>query len=430
MDEDVFDCIVVGGGMAGCTAAYELAKAGKEVLLIERGSFCGSKNMTGGRVYTHALAKVWPDVEQMAPFERKVTHERISMLSIDSNMTVDFTSSQLAQVGKDSYTVLRSTFDQWMADQAEAAGAQIICGIRVDDLILRDGAVCGVVAGGDELEAKVTILADGVNSLLAQKLGYLKKPTPSQVAVGCKEVIELPAKTIEDRFQCVPGEGAAWLFAGDATHGRIGGGFLYTNRDSISLGVVATMSDLVRGNVPVYQMMEDLKNHPAVAPVIAGGKTVEYSGHVVPEGGLAMVPKLSGPGVLVTGDAAMLCINLGYMVRGMDFAVSSGQAAAESVCEALDAHDVSEAGLAGYKKRLEDSFVMQDLQTFQRFPSFMESTTRMFKEYPQMVRDVMLDMFVVDGSPTQHLKPQLKAEIKKIGMHQMLKDVKGGLKAL
>ena len=430
MDDDIFDVIVVGGGMAGCAAAYELAKAGKEVLLIERGNFCGSKNMTGGRVYTHALAKVWPDVEQLAPFERKVTHERISMLSADSNFTADFTSAQLAQEGRDSYTVLRSTFDAWMADQAEAAGAQIICGIRVDDLIVRDGAVCGVMAGGDELEARVTILADGVNSLLAQKLGYLKTPSPSQVAVGCKEVIELPAKVIEDRFQCAPGEGAAWLFCGDATHGRIGGGFLYTNRDSISLGVVATMSDLVRGEVPVYQMMEDLKNNPAVAPVVAGGKTVEYSGHVVPEGGYAMVPKLSGPGVLVTGDAAMLCINLGYMVRGMDFAVASGQAAAQAATEAIDAGDLSEAGLAGYRRRLEDSFVLKDLQTFQRFPAFMESCTRMFNEYPAMVRNVMLDMFTVDGSPVKPLKPQLKAEVKKVGVRQAMKDVKGGLKAL
>jgi electron transfer flavoprotein-quinone oxidoreductase len=317
-----------------------------------------------------------------------------------------------------------------MADQAEAAGAQIICGIRVDDLIVREGTVCGVVAGGDQLEARVTILADGVNSLLAQKLGYLKAPLPSQVAVGCKEVIELPAKVIEDRFQCAPGEGAAWLFCGDATHGRVGGGFLYTNRDSISLGVVATMSDLVAGDVPVYQMMEDLKNHPAVAPVIAGGKTLEYSGHVVPEGGLALVPKLAGPGVLVCGDAAMLCINLGYMVRGMDFAVASGQAAAQAACEAIDAGDLSQQGLAGYRARLENSFVLKDLQTFSKFPAFMEGCTRMFNEYPQMMRNVMLDMFTVDGTPMKPLKPQLKEQVKRVGTRRMIKDVKGGLKAV
>lgn len=416
--------------MAGCTAAYELAKAGREVLLIERGNFCGSKNMTGGRVYTHALAKVWPDIEQTAPFERKVSHERISMMTADSNFTVDFTSTELVEAGRDSYTVLRSTFDQWMAEQAESAGAQVIAGIRVDDLIVRDGRVCGVVAGGDELESDLVILADGVNSILATRLGLLAKPAPSQMAVGCKEVIELPAKTIEDRFQCAPGEGAAWLFCGDATKGHIGGGFLYTNQESISLGVVATLSDLITGEVPVYQMMDELKAHPAVAPVIEGGRTVEYSGHLVPEGGYRMVPKLAADGVMVAGDAAMLCINLGYMVRGMDFAVASGQMAAQTAVEALEASDTSEAGLAGYRRRLEDSFILKDLQTFQRFPAFMENCTRMFDAYPRMVRDVMLDMFVVDGTPTRPLKPQLMAEAKQVGKMNLFRDVKGGLKAL
>jgi electron transfer flavoprotein-quinone oxidoreductase len=430
MDDDIFDAIIVGGGMAGCTAAYELAKAGKEVLLIERGVFCGAKNMTGGRVYIHSLKKVWPHVEDQAPFERRVSHERISMLTSDSAVALDFTSAQLVNAGRDSYTVLRSTFDRWMAEQAEAAGAQIVCGVRVDDLIVRDGVVWGVVAGEDELEARVTVLADGVNSLLAQKLGYLKRPAPSQVAVGCKEVIELPAKVIEDRFQCAPGEGASCLFVGDATHGRVGGGFLYTNKDSVSLGVVATLSDLVEGPVPVYQMMEDLKNHPAIAPIIAGGKIVEYSGHVVPEGGLAMVPKLCGPGVLVTGDAAMLCINLGYMVRGMDFAVASGQAAGQAAADAIEAGDLSETGLAGYRRRLEDSFVLKDMEAFQKFPAFMEGCTRLFAEYPQALCNMMLGMFVVNGEPVRPLKSAVKEEVGKIGARRIFKDVRGGLNAL
>jgi len=430
MDEDAFDVLVVGGGVAGCAAAYELAKAGKSVLLIERGTFCGSKNMTGGRVYIHAFEKIWPDIEEAAPLERKVTHERVSMLSRDSAVAIDFTSTQLARSGADSYTVLRSSFDQWMAEQAEAAGAQVVCGIRVDDLIVREGRVCGVIAGDDELEARVTILADGVNSLLAEKLGYIQKPAPHQVAVGCKEIIELPSGTIEDRFQCASGEGAACLFVGDATHGRVGGGFLYTNRDSISLGVVATLSHLADGSTSVAQMMEDMKRHPVIAPLVAGGEMVEYSGHVVPEGGYGLLPKLSGDGVLVVGDAAMLCINLGYMVRGMDFAAASGEMAALTAIEAIDAGDVSEEGLAGYRRRLEDSFVLKDLETFRYFPSFMENCTRLFDGYPDMVRDIMLGMFTVDGTPTEHVKPLLKSCVSEIGMWQVFKDVRGGLKAL
>lgn len=143
-----------------------------------------------------------------------------------------------------------------------------------------------------------------------------------------------------------------------------------------------------------------------------------------------MVPRLSGPGVLVCGDAAMLCMNLGYMVRGMDFATASGQIAAKVACEALDAADLSDEGLGAYRKRLEETFVLGDMETFQRFPRFMESTHRMFDTYPALARDVMLDMFKVDGDPMGHLKPKLKREVGKVGMRALLHDVRGGMKAL
>jgi electron transfer flavoprotein-quinone oxidoreductase len=151
---------------------------------------------------------------------------------------------------------------------------------------------------------------------------------------------------------------------------------------------------------------------------------------MVPEGGYTMIPEVVGDGVLVAGDAAMLVINLGYMVRGMDFAVASGQMAAQAAIEALDKGDTSKAGLASYKTRLENSFVFQDLKQFARFPHFMESTTRMFKGYPEMIGNIMDSMFVVDGSPVQPLKKKIMPELKKIGYGNLLKDALGGMKAL
>ena len=82
-----FEAIVVGAGCAGSVAAYELARSGKSVLLIERGNYAGAKNMTGGRIYSHSLAKVFPDFEQEAPLERKITHEKISLLAPDACFT-------------------------------------------------------------------------------------------------------------------------------------------------------------------------------------------------------------------------------------------------------------------------------------------------------------------------------------------------------
>lgn len=425
-----FDAIVVGAGCAGSIAAYTLAKAGKSVLLVERGNFAGAKNMTGGRIYAHSLKKVFPNFETEAPVERRITRERISLLDVHANFTIDFSSESMAQEGKDSYSVLFGPFDQWLAEQAEEAGAEIICGIPVEDLIMDGSKVKGVVAGEDELTADVVILADGVNSLLTPKAVGAPTPKPSEMAVGVKELIALPPNVIEDRLLCAPGEGAAWLFAGDSTKGHIGGGFMYTNRDSISLGLVATLSDLVTADTTIYQMMEDFKKHPDVSALIKGGKLLEYSGHMVSEGGYHMIPKLVGDGCLVAGDAGMLCMNLGYCVRGMDFAVASGQMAAQAAIGALDDGDVSEQSLHRYMDLLENSFVLRDMRQYQRFPHFMESTKRIFNGYPGMVRDIFDAMFVVDGSPQPPLKKKFMEPAKQLGLMNILKDVKGGMKAL
>ena len=179
MAETDFDAIVVGSGCAGAVAAYELAKAGKSTLVVERGNFAGAKNMTGGRIYSHSLKKVFPDFESEAPLERKITHERIALMDPASQTAVDFTSPELAEEGKDSYSVLRAPFDQWLASKAEDAGAEYICGIAVEEL-LKDGSgrVVGVRAGEDEITAEATIVAEGVNSLLCERSLGNPRPRP------------------------------------------------------------------------------------------------------------------------------------------------------------------------------------------------------------------------------------------------------------
>lgn len=428
-----FDAIVVGAGLAGSVAAYELAKAGKEVLMVERGNFAGAKNMTGGRLYAHSLKKVFPDFEKEAPLERKICHERISLMTGDSNFTIDFSSDAMEDESQASYSVLRGPFDQWLASKAEDAGAEAIYGIPVESLIRDEsGKVCGIKAGEDEITAEVVILCDGVNSLLAQEAVVYSKPPASQIAVGVKEVFELDEQTIDDRLLCNPGEGAAWLFAGDATHGVFGGGFMYTNRTSISLGVVAGIEACAStaNATPVYQMLEDLKKHPAVAPLIKGAKVVEHSGHMVPEGGINIMPPLIGDGVMLAGDSAMMCINLGYMVRGMDYAIAAGQMAGQQAVKALEAGDTSKAGLQGYVDALEQSFVLKDLRQYKDEPAFMENFDRMFNSYPVMVRDIMNSMFVVDGSPVTPMKQNVMPIVKRMGIMNILKDVRGAMKAL
>lgn len=426
-----FDAVVVGAGCAGSVAAYELARAGKSVLMIERGASAGAKNMTGGRIYTHSLAKVFPDFASEAPLERKITTERISFVTGDEATTVMFTSPRLGGESCSSYSVLRGPFDEWLASKAEEAGAECVYEITVED-VLKDesGRVVGVSAGGDEITAEVVILADGANSLLMEKAGMGTRPKPHQMAVSAKEVIGLSEQVVSDRFGASAGEGTAWLFAGDVTRGHAGGGFLYTNKDSVSLGIVATLSDLCTSSVPVYQMLEDFKKHPVVAPLIEGGKLLEYSGHLIPEGGYNMVPQLVADGCLAVGDAAMLCINLGYQVRGMDYAVESGALAARAALEALEAGDVSKAKLGAYKQLLEGGFVLKDLQAYRDFPAFMEGTHRMYGEYPEMLATMMRNMFTVDGAPVQPVRKKLMEPVRKVGIRNIIKDARKGVKAL
>lgn len=424
MSEDRFDAIIVGGGLAGSTAAYVLAKAGLEVLVIERGDTCGCKNMTGGRLYGHSLEKIIPDFASRAPVERKITKERISFLSSAGNTTVEYGSPALGAPGAASYSVLRSKFDRWLASEAEEQGAMYVCGILVDDMIVRDGKVCGIVAGEEEMEADVVILADGVNSLLSQKLGLKKELDPMEVAVGAKEVITLGEERIRDRFGLEGSDGAAWMFVGDPTAGNIGGGFLYTNKDSVSLGIVTTVGDIDYSGVSVVDMVDRFKEHPVIRPLIAGGQTVEYSAHLVPEGGFHMIPQLYGEGVLVAGDAAGFVINLGYMVRGMDLAIESGLQAANAVLYAKRKGDYSKSTLSVYKTALEGTFVMKDLRQYKNAPKFMENR-RMFTKYPLLLEEILKAMFLVDGTPSPGLVKKLlpilsEADLAALGKDGML----------
>lgn len=429
--EPDFDAIVVGGGIAGCIAALELARAEKSVLVVERGNYSGAKNMTGGRIYSHSLHKVFPDNFDEIPFERKVTRERISLMAPESNFTIEYTSPELYKDGQESYTVLRAPFDQWLAEQAEDAGAEFINGIAVEELIKNDaGKIIGIKAGDDEITASVVLLCDGVNSLLTRQAVGFQRPKATDMAVGIKDVFELPEDEITSRFNCNPGEGVAWLFAGDVTHGLFGGGIIYVNRESLSVGIVAGI-DAIANNAkrPIYQMLQDFEDRDDIKPLLAGATRAEHSGHMVPEGGLNMMPELTTDGCLIVGDAAMMCINFGYTVRGMDYAVEAGRIAGQQAAKAIDAGDTSKAGLAGYVNELENSFVMKDLRGFQNEPQFMEHFDHMFKGYPEMVGNIMDKMFTVNG-PAGHVKPMVMPEVKKMGYMSLFKDVRGAMKAL
>lgn len=429
MDEERFDAIVVGAGLAGCAAAYKMVQEGLEVLLIERGNYAGAKNMTGGRIYTHSLEKLIPDFREIAPLERKVTKEKISIISDNQATTIEYASNDYKE-NEESYTILRARFDQWLAEQVEEAGGMVVAGVQADELILEDGKVVGVKVGEDDMYGNVVVIADGVNSMLAEKAGLRKPVTPEQMAVGAKDVYELSPELIEARFGQSEGEGTAWLSMGDVTRGLMGGGFIYTNKESISVGMVVSLAHIGQSDKNIEEMMNDFVATPAIAPLLKDAKLVERSGHVVPEAGFGGVSNLSGDGYVIVGDAAGLCMNLGYTVRGMDLAIESGIHAAQTIIEAKAAEDYSAAALKKYDDRVLNSpSIGGDMKLTAKFPEFME-TDRIFKEYPQMVNGIMHDVFRVNDQGAEPIMKKMMRRVKKVGIINLAKDGWKGVHSL
>jgi len=355
--------------------------------------------------------------------ERRIVRETISMMTPESSFKIDFLSSRFADDPKKaSYSVLRAKLDAWLAGKAEEAGCDVVCPARVDDLLRKDGKITGVIAGDDELTADVVILADGVNSLLAQKAGLKKELDPHHVGVACKEIIELPKNVINDRFNLEDGQGMARLMAGSPSQGMMGGAFLYTNKESLCLGLIVGVGSIIKSSTRMPDLLEALKGHPDVKPLIAGGKLVEYSAHLVPEAGKKMMPTLFADNLMVVGDAAGFCINLAITVRGMDYAIASGEAAAQTAIEAKSKGDYSSATLAGYKTRLEQDIVLKDLDTYSKTPDFIEHTTRLYKEYPEMVEKIFLQMFTMDGQPAKKMIGKMLPIIREAGIFNLMKD--------
>ena len=404
MTMEKVEVVVVGGGPAGLAAACVLAEAGVEVLVVERGDYAGAKNVTGGRLYLEPVRPYLPDLWDEAPFERRVIKERLTMMAPESSLTVELNSRRFHQEPPYSVTVLRATFDQWLAEKAGERGAIVIPGYQVDDLLMEDGRVIGIRSADAEVQADVVVAADGVLSFIAEKAGLRGRPDPQHVAVGVKEVIELPEDRIQDRFGLQPGEGAAQLFFGSITRGIFGGGFLYTNRRSLSLGMVIGTRALMEKQpaVPPHDLMEAFKARPEVEALIAGGQPVEYSAHSIPEGGPAAMPRLVTDGMVVVGDAAGLALNQAVTVRGMDLALVSGALAGRAILRAREMKDYGAATLASYEQALKASPAYQDFSTFRHVPEVL-SNPRLFEEYPEMACDLFEQIMWIGAQPKEKM---------------------------
>ena len=413
---DKIDVVIVGAGLSGLACAYRLADKDMQVIVVERGDFPGSKNVTGGRLYMMPIRNMVGDMLEGAPFERRIVRERWSLLGEANSIGIDLASERFRKEDH-SFSILRATFDRWLADRLMEKGVFVIPKYRVDDLLWEDGKVAGVKAGQEEIPAHVVVAADGVLSFIGEKAGLKPKMAARNYAVGIKEIIELPEEKINDRFNVEPGEGVAHLFLGDVTKGLFGGGFLYTNRESVSLGVVVGIKALMESNqnLEAHTLMDMFKERYELRTLIGDGRLSEYSAHVIPEGGYGGISKLYGNGIILTGDAAGFALNMGVTVRGMEFAIASGIVAAETIIQAKEADDFSEKSLARYESRLKETFVMKDLQTCKDMPEFLDNES-FFAFYPKCFPDLVEKVMWFDQGPKTRLGKTLWDNLKSSGM--------------
>ena len=432
MAEPDVDVVIVGAGPAGTCAAIVLARAGRRVVVLERGPFAGSKNMYGGVVYPRILDQLIPQWWDEAPVQRWITRRSTMVLTETQAVSVDFRNDAWGAPPYNGATAYRPDFDHWLAGHAEAAGAQVLCSTTVTGL-LRDaaGRVCGVRTDrpDGDLTARVVIACDGVNSFLAKEAGLHGKVDAANYTLGVKETLALPKDVIDERFG-VRGRNGVDIEILGGTSGVNGGGFIYTNLDTVAVGVVLKLPKLAAQQRRPEDIIAHLKRHSAIAPLIEGAELKEYSAHLVPEAGLSMMPKLAGDGLLVAGDAAALCLAAGIWLEGVNFAMASGMAAGQAADEAIISGDTTTTGLAGYQRRLSDNFVLRDHRKLRRAPALVLSD-RVQHMYPAMIAGIVQGMFQVDNpTPKPGLRRIVARERKLAGVRRrdLVRDTVAGLR--
>jgi electron transfer flavoprotein-quinone oxidoreductase len=410
-----FEVVVVGAGPAGNAAALTLARAGISVLQLERGESPGTKNVQGAILYSDALERLIPDFRDHAPLERHVVEQRMWLLDEDSScLAASVRDEAFSRPPHNRYTIIRTRFDRWFSEQVQKAGALLICETTVTGL-LRDagGKVNGVQTEREdgEIYADAVILADGANSLVGQRAGLRPEIKPKEAALAVKEMLFLPRETLEARFGVSGSQGVVIEIAGNITRGMLGTGFLYTNKDSLSIGIGCILDDFRRQEITPYQLLELLKRHPAVAPLIHGSEMKEYSAHLIPEGGYKALPQLYGDGWMIVGDSAGF-VNAVHR-EGSNLAMTTGQMAAETLIELkAEGRPFTASNLARYRTKLDDSYVMKDLKKYRDVPDTLHANPQFLTTYPALLGQAARTMLTVDGQDKRTKQSEILARFR------------------
>jgi electron transfer flavoprotein-quinone oxidoreductase len=403
-----FDVIVVGAGPAGSAAALALARKGVNVLLLEKAKVPGERNMTGGILFgdfdgKHGMVNLLPDFESTAPLQRKITSHEVVLLSAPDTtkgttryfrLSKDSPAVKLGlfymdfETGHD-YSVLRRPFDRWFADLAVDAGAMLSTETTAEELLIENGVVTGVRTSKEDLTAKVVVDASGVTSKLVEQAGLRSRLVPRQLYHGIKRIYRLDEATIEKRFRVKNGEGRAVFFLGEFMHGIGGGAFIYTNRDTLSVGLVVSMDSLLRETSESFDQVgklidvqDEFEGHPMVAELLDGAQPLEYSAHNIPKGYKCILKSPHAGGFMVAGDALGAFVKIGPMIDGIRRAVASGMMAAEAFMGAAQSGSFGAKNLSRYRDLLTP--IYEDVNRSGR-DSFISESTLVYHTLPKLL---------------------------------------------
>ncbi len=429
MSDFSFDVVIVGGGPAGLACGIHLAKKGVKVLLIERGRFCGGKNLFGGVIYSESLKEIVPEFPKVEPFpaERPVTEEGYFIVSKEGVVKILHTK----KTPEESFTALRAKFDNWLSEYALKKGVFIAPKTKVVDFLWKGSQITGVVLDRPksfqddrptEISAKLVILAEGVNRVLTEKAGLVYGPfKPEEVVLAVKEVLQLPKGAMEVRLGVSENKGLAVEIIGEITSGLPGTGFLYTNKTTLSFGVGVFLKTLVDLNLKPYELLEKAKEHSFFKELFQGAETLEYGAHLIPEWGIKGLPKLYGNGVLVIGDSAGLVNPL--FREGTNLAIYSGLMAADTAFSALEKGDFSAKTLKTYEDRFKESYIYKDLILLKDLKEFLFRNSHFFSIYPDMLYQSLSLYFSAQGRYKRDVIREIFGIIrKKRGLFGVLKD--------
>src|SRR3984957_19263468 len=378
------DVVIVGGGPAGMACALRLAQlidahnaahpdsqlSKENIYVLEKAREIGQHCLSGALLDPRSMRELLPDFEKEAPLDAKVDKESVYFLTEKSKFKFPITPPPLRDHG--NYVISLNRFVKWLGSKVEETGITIFTGFAGSELLFEGDRVTGVRTDdkgvdkeghqksnfepGYDLQAKIVILAEGprgsLTKQLINKFDLAKNTNPQTYGVGVKELWEVPAGRI------APGE-VIYTMGWPLTTKEYGGAWIYGSKDNVvSLGFVTGL-DYADPRLDPQRVLQQFKRHPFVAKLLEGGKMIRYGAKSLPYGGWWAIPPVAGNGWMILGDSA------GFLnsarLKGIHLAIKSGMLAAETAFEALKKDDSSAAMLGEYQKKVESSWIKDEL---------------------------------------------------------------------